>query len=220
MDVVRLFYLESKSERDAGRALISHFPSAIREKVVNLAGKTDWNGLFDVISDLDTVVTPDTGTMHLAAHLGIPVQAVFLSSAWCFETGPYGLGHTIWQSVFSCAPCVESQPCPHEVACLEPFASRDFLRVLSSGKFDRDIPGITGLHSGFDELGATYFPFCGKDPYARERSTFRNFLSMHLGIGCPEEANIPQSLADMMYLEKDWMTRPYIGPLPQEGVHG
>ena len=36
---------------------------------------------------LDVLLTPDTGIMHLAAHLGVPVFAFFLSSAWCHETG-------------------------------------------------------------------------------------------------------------------------------------
>ncbi len=211
--------LGSASERDAGRELASMLQPAMRDKVNNLAGKTDWKGLFEVVSGLDMLLTPDTGTMHLAAHLGTPVQAMFLSSAWCHETGPYGAGHTVWQVVRSCAPCLESQPCPYGVACLEPFGSREFLRVLGSCKYDQGVPGMVGLHSGFDALGATFVPFCGQDPLETDRHAFRAFLSSHLGLR-RELEKVPQTLAETMYFERDWMARPFLGPLPQEGVHG
>ena len=38
------------------------------------------------------IVTNDTGTMHLAAGLGVPVLALFLATAQPWDTGPYREG--------------------------------------------------------------------------------------------------------------------------------
>lgn len=217
-----ILFLGSAGEHEASRELVVLLQPPMRERLTNLAGKTDWKALVEIVSALDMVLTPDTGVMHLAARLGTPVQAFFLSSAWCHETGPYGAGHTVWQAVRNCAPCLESQACPHSLACLDPFASREFLRALANRRYDREISGVLGLRSGFDLMGATYSSFCGDDPLAEERAVFREFCAAHLGL-IPEEGSLTrkgQGLAETMYLERDWMTEPFIGPLPQEGVHG
>ncbi|MDR0466540.1 MAG: glycosyltransferase family 9 protein, partial [Deltaproteobacteria bacterium] len=122
-----LYLLGSQNEHGLARGLTQLFSSDMLDKTHNLCGKTDWADLIDALSGLDCVLSPDTGVMHLAAHLGTPVQAFFLSSAWCYETGPYGAGHTVWQAAADCLPCLESAPCKHDVQCLSAFARHDFL---------------------------------------------------------------------------------------------
>jgi ADP-heptose:LPS heptosyltransferase len=55
----------------------------------DLTGRTDLPTLAAVLSRMDLLLTNDTGTMHLAAGLGVPVAAVFLATAQPFDTGPY-----------------------------------------------------------------------------------------------------------------------------------
>ncbi|WP_029895192.1 glycosyltransferase family 9 protein [Desulfohalovibrio reitneri] len=197
-----LFLLGTASEARAGTELRSLLPPNVREKCHNMAGRTDWAGLFDILSGLDALLTPDTGTMHLAAHLGVPVEAVFLSSAWAWETGPYGTGHRVWQAGTECAPCLENAPCHEGVRCLEPFASHDFLKALSGRS--QEVRGVSILASSLDRLGADYEPMAGEALWAKERAAFRRFLSFHLGVA-PTPA---PEVAQRFYMERDWMALP------------
>ncbi|MBU1004118.1 MAG: glycosyltransferase family 9 protein [Proteobacteria bacterium] len=199
----RVVLLGSKAEQGLAKEILSVLPSAIRAKTVDRVGLTDWSGLIDELTGLDAVLTPDTGTMHLAAHLGVPVHAFFLSSAWCWETGPYGMGHRVWQTAEGCAPCLESAPCPYAVKCAAPFAARDLVRHLS-GNAAFEIPeGLLGLVSGFDPLGVVYRPVLGEDPLAPRRLKFRQLIGSWLGL--PMGGDPDHELACELFEEQDWM---------------
>jgi ADP-heptose:LPS heptosyltransferase len=202
-----LVCIGSRSERVLVHRLARELPAASAGKIEDRTGQTSLADLLELISGLDLVITPDTGTMHLAAHLGVPVQAFFLSSAWCFETGPYGFGHTVWQAVETCSPCRESAPCPRDVACLSPFGHSGFLGHLA-GKYAADWPeNLMGCISALDDLGVVYKPVDGDDPYADGRRELRNGLMEHLGVVRPDAPPpyMSQELAELLYMEKDWM---------------
>jgi heptosyltransferase-1 len=73
-------------------------------KALSLAGKTDLKGLIGIIKHARLMVTNDTGPMHIAAALGIPVFAIF-GPANPTRTGPYGAGHTVIRKEIECSPC-------------------------------------------------------------------------------------------------------------------
>lgn len=205
----QLLLLGAAGEREAGEAVLAHLPKVARGAAKNLAGQTSWDSLTDVVGSLDALLTPDTGTMHLAAHLGTPVVATFLSSAWAWETGPYGAGHTVWQALRECAPCVESRSCASDTACLAPFASQDFLRLLT-GRGAGPLPGLLGLVAVLDTLGVDYAPLPqvgGEDPHAAVRADFRAFLQRHLGLAdaVPPAASL---MAEKFLDERDWLGGP------------
>ncbi len=199
--------LGSAAERPLAAKLMRSLNPRAAKHVRDLTGATDWASLVREVGGLSTLLTPDTGIMHLAAHLGTPVTAFFLSSAWCFETGPYGLGHTVWQAVQPCTPCLESAPCEHDLACLRPFAEHGFLRALATGEAGHAPPGLLGLASAFDALGAIYKPLgAGQDPFAKKRLEFRDFFAKHLAVDdCFQNAPNP-ALALAFYQDRDWMT--------------
>jgi lipopolysaccharide heptosyltransferase II len=82
----------------------------------NVAGQTDLAGLMAGLRRCHLVLTNDTGTMHLAALLGVPVVAVFGSTdpAW---TGPLGDGHAVVRRHVECSPCFLRE-CPLDLRCL------------------------------------------------------------------------------------------------------
>ncbi len=198
----RLALLGGKAELPMARELLMALRPGVAARVENLCGRTGWRDLIGVVSGLDLLLTPDTGTMHLAAHLGTPVMACFLSSAWCPETGPYGLGHTVWQAVTPCAPCLESAPCGLGLACLPAFSAPEFLRLLA-GKGEAEGLAVAGLRSALDELGSTWEPFHGDLPSSSERQRFRRFLKRHLGLAGDFSAD--GELSERFYLERDWI---------------
>jgi ADP-heptose:LPS heptosyltransferase len=197
--------LGSAAEAKAAHQLLRELPPKRTGQVKNLCGGTDWAGLRDVVGGLDLLLTPDTGTMHLAAALGVPVLATFLSSAWCSETGPYGLGHRVFQAVTDCAPCLESQPCELNVACLKPFGAARLTRYLATGVAGHLPEGLLDLDSGLDSLGVTFLPRAGEDASTPVRKRFRAFLARHLGAGGAWDALPVQEFAERLYSERDWM---------------
>ena len=192
----------TKQEQRTVKELAALLPASIYKKVVNTTGKTALTDLPDLVASVDCLLTPDTGLMHLAAHLGVPVQAFFLSSAWCFETGPYGFGHKVWQASTPCAPCLESAPCNHNMQCLEDFAHKDFLTHIS-GKYTPSWPThLTGYISMLDPLGVTYTPVDGPDSFATQRKHLRNILTQHLQHTLQQPAH---HAAHELFNERDWM---------------
>jgi ADP-heptose:LPS heptosyltransferase len=202
----RLVLLGGAGERRLAKELLAALKPEVSADAVNLVGKTDWNGLADTVSGLDLLLTPDTGTMHLAAHLGVPVLAFFLSSAWCFETGPYGEGHRVIQATTDCAPCLESRPCTNGMHCLLPFQSRPLLRYLSGGTAP-EVEEVTVYSTYLDALGVDCHCIWGRDRGERERARFRNLIASHLGLDIQGSRSL-HPLSDRLYLERDWMLPP------------
>jgi ADP-heptose:LPS heptosyltransferase len=83
-------------------------------RVRNLVGRTSLQDLVETLGDCDRLLSGDTGTLHLAAYLGVPSLGVFFGPAYVFETGPYGPGHLVVQAEPPCGPCREDAPCDEE----------------------------------------------------------------------------------------------------------
>lgn len=208
-----MLLLGSAGESEAARKVMRRLKPAMLQRVQDLSGKTSLADLCEIIGSLDLVLTPDTGAMHIAAHLGVPVMATFLSSAWAFETGPYGVGHTVWQAMApqNCAPCLETAPCPHKVACLAPFASSDWLEHLAGRHTGTWPDNLLGLVSRLDELGVTYQAVDGNPVSSRERADKREIIKEYLGMPRFDPYADPpeQSIAESLLHEHDWMLPDY-----------
>ena len=104
------------------RAITDPIESAIRHQaatVVNLAGRTSLRELMALLKLCRVVVTNDTGPMHVAAALNVPVVALFGSTSPEL-TGPIisnGSPHQILQSNAFCAPCF-LRDCPIDFRCM------------------------------------------------------------------------------------------------------
>ena len=84
--------------------------SRMKGKGINLGGETTLTELACIYKDALTVISTDSGPMHLAAATGTPVIALFGPTDPA-RTGPYGTGHVIIQSDLSCSPCLLKK-CP------------------------------------------------------------------------------------------------------------
>ena len=209
LDGPDIYLLGAQGEHPLARGLTRRLSAAMLDKVHNLCGTTDWRDLIDALAGLDCLLSPDTGVMHLAAHLGTPVQAFFLSSAWCHETGPYGAGHRVWQANTECLPCLESTPCTLDVRCLDAFAQPGFLSTFAKTLGKGVLAGAHGLpqqiqhlESALDILGSTWQIRQGDDPQGAQRMALRALLGEYLGLApCQRQAQA----AAPLYQEEDWM---------------
>ncbi len=196
--------LGGSGDRPKARELINALPAGVKSQTSNLTGQTNWDQLLGEIRACSALLTPDTGPMHLGAHMGIPVWSFFLSSAWCFETGPYGKGHKILQTVPVCAPCLENRPCRFDLCCHDLLADNGVLRFLLGNT--AQLPEKTSfLQSDTDQLGTWYQVIAGEDPNGEKRRQLRRLL---LGYRYPEMAEgrvIHPDTAARLLPEREWM---------------
>jgi len=83
---------------------------------VSLVGKTDLPVLAAVLKKLDLYITNDTGPMHLASALGVPVIGLFGPTS-PEETKPAGDNSIIIHHGADCGPCWLRQ-CPKDHQCM------------------------------------------------------------------------------------------------------
>lgn len=82
----------------------------------NRLGQTTMEELVEELRACDLLLTNDTGTMHLAAHLGLPTVALFGSTEPAL-TGPLGGGHQVLRHHVECSPCF-LRSCPIDFRCM------------------------------------------------------------------------------------------------------
>ncbi|MBF0230648.1 MAG: glycosyltransferase family 9 protein [Desulfamplus sp.] len=132
-------------------------------KAISIAGKTGLKDLIPVIGRAKYFITNDTGPMHVAAALNVPVFAIF-GPANPVRTGPYDSIkkeksniktetskvvlmevshlnresetisiHTIIQKPLNCSPCYAQKPCSHW-SCMNDLTVQDVLEAILGKK--------------------------------------------------------------------------------------
>lgn len=95
-----------------------------------LVGQTTLTQLIAELRTCDLLLTNDTGTMHLAAHLGVPVVALFGSTEDSL-TGPLGSGHRILRHHVECSPCF-LRNCPRDFRCMKAITVEETVAAVES----------------------------------------------------------------------------------------
>lgn len=96
----------------------------------NLCGQTDLHGLIAELSAVSVLLTNDTGTMHLADHLGVPLVAVFGSTEPRL-TGPRGAHSVVLRQQVECSPCFLRE-CPIDFRCMHGVSAEAAVSALMS----------------------------------------------------------------------------------------
>ncbi|MCL6622640.1 MAG: tetraacyldisaccharide 4'-kinase [Syntrophobacterales bacterium] len=84
--------------------------------LVNLAGRTTLRQALGALSHLAVLITNDSGLMHAAAALGVPVVAIF-GSTDPRVTGPFARRASILRQPSECSPCLQ-RTCDQDYRCL------------------------------------------------------------------------------------------------------
>jgi heptosyltransferase-2 len=109
----RCIIFGSAQDLPAAREMASRMQSV----PIMAAGETRLEDLPGLLSMCSLLITNDSGLMHMAAALEVPVVAIF-GSTDPRTTSPYGKEHTIIYKQVSCSPCLLRE-CPTDHTCMK-----------------------------------------------------------------------------------------------------
>jgi heptosyltransferase II len=132
----RIALVGGREEAKDFEALLQGLPSGL-PRVVSFAGKTSVNGLSALLARCRAAVANDSGPMHVAAGVGIPVLALFgsTSPAW---TRPLGTGHKVLYRRAPCSPCFLKE-CPIDLRCLTALEPHEVWETLRPHLVNRPV---------------------------------------------------------------------------------
>jgi heptosyltransferase-2 len=109
----------ARDDRDTGRAIESSLPARPGGRMVNLIGRTSLRDLVGVIARCAAFVSNDSGAMHIAAALGVPLTAIFgpTDERATAPSAPAGAVDLLVKDVF-CRPCMLRE-CPIDHRCMK-----------------------------------------------------------------------------------------------------
>ncbi len=96
----------SKNDHPGGEEIRQFLIPGLREEVYNLAGETSLAQAIDLMSCATAVVSNDSGLMHVAAALNLPLVAVYGSTSPEF-TPPLADQVTMVRTGIECSPCFD-----------------------------------------------------------------------------------------------------------------
>jgi heptosyltransferase-2 len=113
----------------AERPLAEGIARAMKHTPVILAGETSLRQLMALLAQCRLVVSNDSGPMHLAAALGLPLVAVFGSTNER-ATGPVGPRTHVVKHMVACSPC-GLRECPIDFRCMQGVTVEDVSRAAT-----------------------------------------------------------------------------------------
>jgi heptosyltransferase-2 len=119
----RCVVLGRSEDRDASRQMEAALPPGASPGPIDLVGRTDLLALMGVLSHCRALVANDSGTLHLAAALGIPVTGIYgptderYSRPLPAREDGNALVDTLAEPVF-CRPCF-LRDCPIDHRCMK-----------------------------------------------------------------------------------------------------
>ncbi|RMF92372.1 MAG: glycosyltransferase family 9 protein [Candidatus Schekmanbacteria bacterium] len=118
-----------------GTSAESHLAEEIRkiagEDIIDATGVTTMKNLPAFISRCRMLITNDTGTMHIASAVNVPVIEISIGPVNYTETGPYGEGHYVIQTNVKCSPCSFNVKCKNEI-CKETVLPEEVIYTIKA----------------------------------------------------------------------------------------
>ena len=115
----------TRKERSVSEKVAKHLGTY----ATDLTGRTTLSELITQLRRCEVLLTNDTGTIHLAAFLGVPTVSIFGSTEPQL-TGPIGRGHTVLRHHVECSPCFLRE-CPLDFRCMKAVTVEEVVRAVA-----------------------------------------------------------------------------------------
>jgi len=131
---VQVFYTGTANDARVYDQIHSLIEEDLVIKPVNLCGKLSLSESTALINKMNFAVGSDSGTLHIAASLNIPVVGIYgpMNPA---KWQAWGNIHTPLYSDLSCVPCELSKKCPRDIACLKNITPDKVIEKISDHFF-------------------------------------------------------------------------------------
>lgn len=120
---MKFLVVGGKSDTDISNRVVN----SSKGNAISIAGKTNIKELIEIMRKAKFVVSNDSGPMHIAAALGVPVFAIF-GPTNPLRTGPYGKGHIIIRKGVECSPCYK-RSC-RDIKCMEMIGVKEVADII------------------------------------------------------------------------------------------
>lgn len=120
---IRSVVVGGESDSDIADIVVSNSGS----NAVSIVGRTSLKELIEIMRNARFVVTNDSGPMHIAAALNVPVFAIF-GPTNPLRTGPYGKSHVIIRKGLECSPCYRKK-CKG-IKCMEMIGAKEAADIV------------------------------------------------------------------------------------------
>ena len=108
----QVLILGSQGDAETGSAIVADIAPEQQAEIHNLCGKTQLEDAIDLLATADIVISNDSGLMHIAAALQIPLIAIYGPTSPNF-TPPLSDNSQIVQIEVECGPCFQ-RTCPEQ----------------------------------------------------------------------------------------------------------
>ncbi|GAB6099426.1 hypothetical protein JCM16358_13050 [Halanaerocella petrolearia] len=122
----QILFTGSPDDREGVAEIISMMDN----KAYNLAGETNLKELAEVYNRVDYFIGGDTGPMHLAVAMGLPVVALF-GPTTPKTHGPYGDQNIVVQPEIECIKCWKRECPKDELLCMEQIEVEQVFQAVS-----------------------------------------------------------------------------------------
>ncbi|MCE5244890.1 MAG: lipopolysaccharide heptosyltransferase II [Syntrophobacteraceae bacterium] len=122
----RILLIGGPGEKEIGRQIESLMPA----RPFNMIGKTSVRQMMALLSLCRLMVTNDSGPMHVAAALRVPIAALFGPTDHA-TTSPLSAACRIIRKDTACAPCLK-RVCPTDHRCMTAIAAEDVIAAVRS----------------------------------------------------------------------------------------
>jgi len=137
-DGMRVWLIGSPNDRPAADAVVAALDPPSTD-CVDLAGRTDLGAAIDLLSLATIVVSNDSGLMHAAAGVGVPLVALFGSSSPEY-TPPLSKRAKIARIDIACSPCFKRE-CPlGHFRCMRDLEPEAVYHLARSGEVTTEYP--------------------------------------------------------------------------------
>jgi lipopolysaccharide heptosyltransferase II len=125
----QVLILGSQADNTIANDITSKIDTPLKESIYNLCGKTELQNAIDLLATANSVVSNDSGLMHIAAALHTPLIAIYGPTSPNF-TPPLADNAHIVQLDVDCGPCFQ-RICPERHhKCMQSIPSEQIINLL------------------------------------------------------------------------------------------
>lgn len=126
---VNIIYTGTTNDKGLSVAILSEFSE---KDIINLRGLTNLVELAEVFKYADVVISPDSGSAHIAWAIGKPFVITMFFATSAERTAPFGEKYYSVQSDCECSPCMKKKCLNKEInKCINFINSQKIVKLLN-----------------------------------------------------------------------------------------